>query len=176
MSSPSSSYCGAAQLHEELKARNNSTKSSKLEVAPRRARRCGARSCVVTLRVALNSEPRCSATPRTAWIEAALQCSSTNNSEPRYSAAPRRAQSRAAAQLHEQLEAALQYSSMKSSKPRCNAASWGCTAMPCLFFLVTLHCNIAAFFFLFFCCCATELPSPSYMVAIFFFALLLPML
>jgi hypothetical protein len=109
--------------------------------------------------------------------------SSTLSSEPHCSAAPRTARSRAAAQLHEQLGAALQRSSTNSSELRCRAAPRrrrrqlpvafffvGLRNSALLFFLAMMCCSIAAFFFLFSCCYATELPSPSYMVGIFFFA------
>jgi hypothetical protein len=123
--------------------------------APRTAPHCSAWSCVATLRVALSSalssKPHCSATPRTARSRAA---------------APRTARSGAATQLHEEGDGS--YPSPSSS--------WGYAAAPCFFFLATLCCSIAAFFFLFSCCYATELPSPSYMVGIFFLALLLLML
>jgi hypothetical protein len=49
------------------------------------------------------------------------------------------------------------------------SSSWGYAAVPCFIFLATLRCSIATLFFLFSCCCAIELPSPSYMVGIFFF-------
>jgi hypothetical protein len=101
-----------------------------------------------------------------AEFKAALQRSSTNSSEPRCSAAPRTARSRATAHLHKEGDGSCPSPSF----------SWGCLATPCFFFLATLCCIIAAFFFLFSCCYATELPSPSYMVGIFFFALLLLML
>jgi hypothetical protein len=43
------------------------------------------------------------------------------------------------------------------------------TAQQRLVFCFLLRCSIAVLFFLFSCCCATKLPSPSYMVVIFFF-------
>jgi hypothetical protein len=94
-----------------------------------------------------------------AEFKATLQRNSTNSSEPRCSAAPRTARSRAIAQLHKESDG--NYPSPSSS--------WGCATALCFFFLATLCCNIVAFFFLFSCCYATELPSPSYMVGIYFF-------
>jgi hypothetical protein len=111
----------------------------------------------VALSLALSSEPHCSAAPRITRSPAATQLHEQLGS--RCSATPRTAQSCAPAQLHEEGDGSCPSPS----------SSWGCAAAPCFFFLATLCCSIAAFFFLFSCCYATELPSPSYMVGIYFF-------
>jgi hypothetical protein len=142
--------------------------------------RYSARSCVATLKVALNSalnsEPHCSAAPRTArsravaqlhqQLGAALQRSSTNSSEPRCSAAPRTAQSRATAQLHEEGDG-------NCLSP---SSSWGCAATPCFFFLATLCCSIAAFFFFFLAATLQSCRHLPIWWGFIFFALLLFML
>jgi hypothetical protein len=82
-----------------------------------------------------------------AEFRARLQRSSTNNSEPRCSAAPRT--------RRRQLPVAFFFVGLRSNA----LFFFSCYA-------VLQHCSV---FFFFSCCYVTELPSPSYMVGIFFF-------
>jgi len=85
-----------------------------------------------------------------------------------------RCNTQSCAKLGAELRAALQRSSTKKATTAarrlflCGAAQQRLV----LFFLLRCAAALQRFFFLFSCCCAIELPSPSYMVGIFFSLLL----